>query len=149
MIVTGIKAMPDRYSYSPGQVMNIWVKVDYKEPPIRCYAVVSGMGMQWRTLPLYDYQVPLLFTIPIQIPYCTIVSGETITEYPIKCPSSMVPKKGAVKFDVSLYDMGNHKLASTSFVVNIKGTTKALEIPEEEKGVPWWLIAAGAVLLFG
>lgn len=150
--VLKLTARPERTTYRSGEVMSITAKVDYANPPIDGYFVVRGAGIEWKTNPVRDLQVPLIRIIPVQIPYCTVVEGVTVTGYKVPCPSDAVPVNGPVKFTVEFRDLNGRVLARDSFTVTIKGTAGELaEAPaEEKKGIPWWLLAgAAAVLLSG
>ena len=144
-------ARPDKSLYRSGDIMTITATLYYDKPPISGYFIIKDSRMSWRTLPVKDLQVPMVRTIPVQIPYCTVVQGYTVTGYKVPCPTNSVPINGPVKFTVEFHDMKGRLLASDSFTVTIKGTAPIIKTaPQpEKKGIPWWLIAGGAILLFG
>jgi len=145
-----LTAYPDSKVYKSGDVMQVTVILDYTTPPVEGYIEIHGGGMRWRTNPIRDLQRPLTVVVPVQIPYCTVVEGTTITGYKVPCPTNAVPVSGPVTFTVEFKSLDGATLARTSFTVTIKGPAEQLSPPgEEEKGIPWWLIAGGALILFG
>ena len=152
-----MSARPDRSVYRSGEVMNIQVVLDYAQPPVSGHFVVRGAGLEWQTSPVLDLQPPLYIEIPVQVPYCTVVEGYTVTGYPITCPSNAVPVSGPVRFVVEFRGPNGEKIAGDSFVVTIQGTatktpgtTGEAQAPAEEEGGNLLLpLIIGGILLFG